>query len=214
MRYPQARILIFAKAPVVGTVKTRLIPALGAEGAADIYSELLTSTIQWLAANQIAPLVCWCTPDTEHELFQHFSRHYCVSLKTQIGADLGQRMQFAAVNELKESGPVLLIGGDCPPLNASHLLQALEWLTTGSDAVIGPAEDGGYVLLGLRRLSKQLFRDIPWGSGDVLTITRSRLANLAWNWRELETLWDLDRPTDIDLYRAITERDKRESLPF
>lgn len=203
MRYPQARILLFAKAPVAGRVKTRLIPALGAEGAAELYGRLLISTVQWIAAAQIAPLVCWCTPGTEHQLFQQLSRDYDVSLKTQIGPDLGERMRFAAESSLQEGGLVLLLGGDCPSLNVSHLLQALDWLESGGDAVLAPAEDGGYVLLGLKKLSERLFQEIPWGGDQVLAITRDRLRDLAWHWRELETLWDLDRPADVDRYLAL-----------
>ena len=98
------------------------------------------------------------------------------------------------------AGSVVLIGGDCPVLNPGHLKQALTWLASGEDAVLGPAEDGGYVLLGLNRVAPALFNTIEWGGEDVLAVTRARLAGLGWKWRELKTLWDLDRPQDLDRY--------------
>ena len=103
----------------------------------------------------------------------------------------------------QSGGPVVLIGGDCPVLQAEHLLQTLDWLKGGCDAVIGPAEDGGYVLLGLNKSSPELFRGIAWGGDSVLDETRSRLQGLGWQWRELEPLWDLDRPADLDRFRAM-----------
>ena len=202
MLFPQARILIFAKAPEAGRVKTRLIPALGATSAADLYRHLLRSTIHRLATAEIAPLICCCAPDAEHQEFHRLSRDYRMALESQVGTGLGERMAYAASRQLALNGPVVLIGGDCPVLHAQHLLQTLDWLKQGCDAVIGPAEDGGYVLLGLNRVDPSLFRGITWGSASVLDETRSRLRHLDWRWRELETLWDLDRPEDLDRFHA------------
>lgn len=178
-------------------MKTRLIPALGADGAADLYCLLLRSTIHWIAAAEIAPLICCCAPDTEHKAFQQLSRDYRIDLETQVGSDLGERMAYAAGRQLASNGPVVLLGGDCPVLQAQHLQRTLDWLKDDCDAVIGPAEDGGYVLLGLNSIDPALFRGIAWGSASVLDETRSRLQDLDWRWRELETLWDLDRPEDL-----------------
>ena len=83
-----------------------------------------------------------------------------------------------------------------------HLHQALAWLRQGQDAVLAPAEDGGYVLLGVRRVEPALFQDMPWGGPQVLDLTRQRLRRLRWRWRELETLWDIDRPEDLSRFRA------------
>ncbi|MCB1862214.1 MAG: TIGR04282 family arsenosugar biosynthesis glycosyltransferase [Gammaproteobacteria bacterium] len=206
MLFPQARILIFAKAPEAGRVKTRLVPALGADSAADLYLNLLRSTIHWIQAAEIAPLICCCAPDTEHKVFQQFSHDYHIALETQVGEDLGERMANAASRQLAANRPVVLIGGDCPVLQTRHLLQALDWLKQGCDAVIGPAEDGGYVLLGLNRLAPDLFRGIAWGSAGVLDETRRRLQRLDWCWQELETLWDLDRPEDLHRFQARSDQ--------
>lgn len=206
MRFPRARILIFAKAPEAGSVKTRLIPVLDAAGAADLYRRLLRSTIHWVQAAEIAPLICWCSPDAEHQDFQLLSRDYGIGLEAQMGQDLGMRMEHAANCHLAAGDPVVLIGGDCPVLRAEHLLLTLNWLKSGCDAVVGPAEDGGYVLLGLNKTSPELFRGIAWGSDSVLDETRNRLQGLGWQWRELEPLWDLDRPADLDRFRAMVDQ--------
>ena len=91
---------------------------------------------------------------------------------------------------------VVLVGTDCPALDGAYVRAALQALED-ADAVLGPAEDGGHVLLGLRRTATALFSNLPWGTDRVLEITRSRLAMLGWVWVELPTLWDLDRPSDL-----------------
>lgn len=211
MLFPDARILLFAKAPVSGRVKTRLIPAIGAQAAAEIYQTLLERVIGEAAAD-IAPLDLWCAPDTRHTVFQAATKNPSITLCTQVAGDLGQRMAYAVQQSLTQAERVLLIGGDCPLLNREHLCRALGWLNAGADAVLGPAEDGGYVLLGLSRMDHQLFSDIPWGTGRVLEITRRRLAGLGWNWRELEPLWDLDREADLQRYLRLLDEGSRCSL--
>ena len=201
MQFPDSRILIFAKAPVPGQVKTRLIPGLGAEGAAHLHGTLLEKTISQAVASGLAPVSFWCAPSTDHPAFQRLASECGIGLETQVGEDLGERMLRAAEQGLREAGSVLLIGTDCPALSPIHLRQALLWLESGKDAVIGPAEDGGYVLLGLKRTHPQLFRGIEWGSDRVLSDTRERLSTLGWRWEELETLWDLDRPEDLKRYQ-------------
>ncbi len=201
MQFPNARILIFAKAPEPGYAKTRLIPALGAEGAAELYKVLLKQTIEWAVEANLSPVQLWCAPHSAHAFFQSLARQYDVSLHEQSGADLGERMCRAADFALNRSEMALLIGGDCPLLSSVHLLQSLQWLKEGNNAVVGPAEDGGYVLLGLRQNARALFEDMPWGGDQVLKLTRKRLAELQWRWQELEPLWDLDRPADYERWQ-------------
>ncbi len=203
MRFPSARILLFAKAPVPGQVKSRLIPAVGEQRAAEIYQALLEQVIETSAAG-IAPIEIWCAPDRKHAVFRQAASHPFITLQTQPAGDLGARMALAARQALTRAESVLLIGGDCPVLKRKHLLSALEWLAGGADAVLGPAEDGGYVLLGLRRMRRELFCDIPWGTDRVLDMTRQRLTQLGWSWRELEPLWDLDRDADLQRYLRLS----------
>ncbi|MCP4995487.1 MAG: glycosyltransferase [Gammaproteobacteria bacterium] len=200
MQFPNARILIFAKAPEAGKVKTRLIPALTPDEAAALYQQLLTDTVVKMMESRVAAVDCWCAPDGEHPLFQRLSHRFGIELFIQQGADLGERMAHAANEALVQHEAVVLIGGDCPGLMSDQLQQAFTWLYQGDDAVIAPAEDGGYVLLGLRRVDHRLFKSIPWGGDQVLNLTRERLKSLDWRWRELKTQWDLDRPEDLKRY--------------
>ena len=197
MQFPDSRILIFAKAPEAGRVKTRLIAALGAQGAADFYRRLLDSTVERAVGALLAPVECCCTPTVEHAVFSGLAARHGVALTLQAGDDLGARMQSSAQHALAGCSSLLLIGADCPALLPRHMARALDWLRQGQDAVLGPAEDGGYVLLGLKQAPAELFSDIPWGSSRVLEMTRQRLQRLGWRWRELEPLWDVDRAEDL-----------------
>jgi len=203
MQFPNVRILVFAKAPEPGQVKTRLIPALGAEGAAELYMRLLKQTVVSVAAADLAPVQLWCAPNSTHAFFQQLACRYELSLYDQSGVDLGERMSSAADLALKESEAVVLIGADCPMLGSVYLSQSLQWLMDGNDAVVGPAEDGGYVLLGLRQNDAVLFEEMPWGGDQVLRLTRERLAGLGWCWQELEPLWDIDRPSDLERWQKL-----------
>ncbi len=202
-RFPRARVLVFAKAPVAGACKTRLIPALGADGAADLHRALLEDTLARLAPAGIAPIELWCAPDAGHPVFRELAARWAVSLHTQQGDDLGARLRHAATNALAQAEAVVLIGCDCPGLGSAQVTSALTALLESSpqDAVLGPADDGGYVLLGLRQAARELFADMPWGGDQVAAVTRERMAGLGWRWRELASLPDLDRPEDLIWYR-------------
>ena len=106
-------------------------------------------------------------------------------------------MGHAAEEALARHRRVLLLGVDCPALTAEHLHQAFSWLEAGQDAVLGPAQDGGYVLLGLNRFHPVLFEGHGWGGADVAHTTRMAMRQIGWRWRELPLLWDLDRPDDL-----------------
>ena len=120
---------------------------------------------------------------------------------TQCEGDLGARMQHAAMTALATNLRVLLIGTDCPALMPADLRAAAGALAA-HDAVLIPAEDGGYVLLGLNRWDARLFTNIAWGDDQVLAATRQRLAALDWRWQELPRLWDVDRPEDFARLRS------------
>ncbi len=196
MQFPDSRILIFAKAPEPGRVKTRLIPLLGAGGAARLQQRLLETTVARVAGAGLCPVTLCCAPDTGHPQFSALAGRHDITLRPQCAGDLGQRMAEAAAAALGETDQVLLIGTDCPVMQTAYLADALAQLAAGKEAVIGPAEDGGYVLLGLRRFYPLLFTDMPWGSDEVLGLTRQRLAGLAADTALLPPLWDLDRPAD------------------
>jgi rSAM/selenodomain-associated transferase 1 len=195
-------IAIMAKAPIPGLTKTRLIPALGAEGAAELQRMLILRTVATAMEAGIGSVSVWCGPDTQHRLFQDIASKYPVQLYEQSAGDLGDRMHAAFVAATAVS-PTLLIGVDCPPMAPAHLRHCAERLRCGDDAVFLPAEDGGYVLVGLRRPQAGLFNDTKWGSPTVMAVTRDRLRQLNLTWSEPETLWDLDRPDDLQRWSAI-----------
>ncbi|MDE2277064.1 MAG: DUF2064 domain-containing protein, partial [Burkholderiales bacterium] len=101
-------------------------------------------------------------------------------------------------------GPLLLIGTDCPVLDAAHLRRAARALLDGDDAVFYPAEDGGYVLVGLREPQPGLFSEMTWSTAEVMAQTRTRARTLGLRLREFETLWDVDRPADLARLLATT----------
>ncbi len=209
MRLADARILIFAKAPQPGRVKTRLVPALGEAGACALHARLLRHTVHGLCGAALAPVELWCAPDCDHPAFAELARAYPVALFSQQGADLGQRMAHAAAQALERAPRVLLVGTDAPALLPGHLQQALSALDEAEVAMV-PAEDGGYVLLGMRDRVPGLFERMPWGTDQVAELTRSRCADLGLVLRELETLWDVDRSEDLVRltgYSAFAEGD-------
>ena len=189
-----AAILVFARAPNPGEVKTRLIPALGADGAASLHASLVERVLG--AARRVAGARLELWGSASHAFFDDCSRRYGASLHEQCGGDLGERMAHAFASALQAADRVVLVGSDIPALDAGYLQRALAMLEE-VPAVLGPAEDGGYVLVGLRRPEPALFEGVAWGSAGVLVQTRERLARLGLRWRELEPLCDLDRPEDL-----------------
>lgn len=178
-----------------GEVKTRLIPTLGARRAAALQAALIRHTLT-VAVQSGLDVELWCHPDREHPLFWTYAREFPLVLHTQEGADLGARMYHAA-REALVAGPVILIGADCPTLMAEELREVSMVLERGSDAVLGPAVDGGYYLLGLNRAHPWLFEGISWGSDRVLEETQQRLWTLGWQWQEMLIKRDMDRPADL-----------------
>ena len=198
MQLPDAVLMVFAKAPIAGEVKTRLIPALGEQAATRLHERLVRHTLATASHAGLCPVQLWCAPDITHPFFAQCQRDFGVSLHAQQGGDLGARMAQAFDTVLQQHPQAVIIGSDCPLLSASDLSSALSALRDGFDAVLGPAQDGGYVLLGLSHTSRALFDSMPWGTSRVLALTRERLHQLQWRWHELATHWDVDRPQDIE----------------
>lgn len=194
-------IAIFARAPVAGQAKTRLIPKLGAKGAAELQRALTRRTLRTALAANLGPVSLWCTPDCEHPAFVACSKQLGVTLFPQHGADLGARM-FHTFVQLCRQRAALVIGTDCPALTAEVLRAAAKVLLDGNDAVMIPAEDGGYVLIGLRHPVDSLFHGIAWGRDTVMAETRERLRRAGLRYQELAPSWDVDRPEDLDRLRA------------
>jgi len=203
--------IIFAKVPAPGTVKTRLIPVLGAHGAAALHAKMVKQTLGAARAASRKRLQLHCAPDTNDPFFRFCEGHFGVTLERQAAGDLGMRMLFAFEKALSNHPRALLLGTDCPALTERHLRQADKALREGADAVFVPCEDGGYALIGLRRVDARLFDAIDWGGEGVMAETRIRLQRLGWTWRELETLWDVDRPEDFARLEASGLLDTRRA---
>ncbi len=192
------RICIFAKAPVPGTVKTRLIPAIGASGAARLAHRMLLATAaEAIAAGLLAPELC-AAPHPDDPQWQPFLPHDHVRLADQGTGDLGERLARAASRITGAGENILLIGTDCPALDHVKLRTAAEALGR-SDAVIHPTLDGGYALLGLRRFDASLFANIGWSGPAVASETMRRIERLGWTLRMGATLRDIDEPQDLEI---------------
>jgi rSAM/selenodomain-associated transferase 1 len=191
-------VAVLAKAPLPGFAKTRLIPALGAEGAALLQARLIEHAVATACAARIGPITLWAAPDESHPLFRAIAARLGIALARQGGGDLGARM-LAAIAAAATS--TLVIGTDCPALTSGHLRAAADILRRGIDAAIIPAEDGGYALIGLRSPAQALFSDMHWSAPTVMDETRRRLKQLGLTWREPVTLWDLDVPEDLERLR-------------
>ncbi len=190
------QLLVFAREPVAGRVKTRLIPTLGAAAATALYRMLLYDTLsvaRQVAADRIELWVDRLDPASE---LASRARDLGMATRLQSGADLGARMHAAFVSTLGTARSAVLIGSDCPEYDAGYIASAFDALER-HDAVVGPARDGGYVLIGMKTAEPRLFQQVPWGTARVLAVTRERLTQLQWRWRELPPKRDLDTPADL-----------------
>jgi uncharacterized protein len=200
--YPDSVIMVFCKAPIPGQVKTRLIPPLTGVEAAQLHCELTEKTLQTAIQKHLCEVQLWCSPIIDHPFFTSLEQLYCVGRFVQKGAGLGARMHQAFGQALARFSSAIIIGCDCPSLASADLEQALERLTQGKACVLAPAEDGGYVLIGLSQPQPTLFADMPWGTDKVLKLTRSRIQFLKLKHHELNTQWDIDTVDDLIRYRG------------
>jgi rSAM/selenodomain-associated transferase 1 len=190
-------VAILAKAPIPGYAKTRLVPHLGPERAAQAQRQLLTRALATARAAAVGPITLWCAPDCGHEAFKDATASGC-ALRPQPEGDLGRRM-LAAFDA--SGGPVVLIGTDCPILAPQDLAEAASALADGADVAIAPAEDGGYGLIAARRAYAVLFDAMPWSTADVTALTRVRARAAGLRLHELRTVWDVDTAADYE--RAV-----------
>ncbi|MEO8752167.1 MAG: TIGR04282 family arsenosugar biosynthesis glycosyltransferase [Casimicrobiaceae bacterium] len=199
-------LLIFAKEPVPGQVKTRLAVALGAARAAQIYRELTSLTLAHAVAARgagvIGAIELWCAPSSASSYFRGIAAANGVSLHTQAEGDLGARMTHAIAGGLARAEAVLLVGTDCPVLDPGWLAQATVLLAS-HDAVLGPAEDGGYVLVGARRPLP--FAGVRWSSPHALADTTAGFGRAGIRWAALPVLWDVDEPADLTRWEALQQ---------
>ena len=191
-------LIVFAKAPRPGRVKTRLAADLGAQEAARVYRRLGRRVLDAVREGPYRTLVYYDPPDAEAEMRDWLGGE-SLEFRPQTEGDLGERMVRAFEEALRDADRACIMGTDVPALRAALVVQALERLES-ADVVLGPAEDGGYYLMALSRPHPEIFRDVPWSTADVLgaTLERTRRAGL----REslLPVLKDVDTAADLPAY--------------
>ncbi len=191
------RIVIFAKAPLPGLAKTRLIPALGEQGAAMLAQKMLRHVVVEALTAQVGAVELCVTPSHEAPQWQPFlERSWCVDWQSQGEGSLGDRLARASQRSIEAGCSILLIGTDCPTLTAVGLREAAQQLQE-SHAVITPSTDGGYVLLGLQQYHPSIFHDIAWSTETVAFETLRRIDLLGWSVTRLPSLRDIDEPSDL-----------------
>ena len=198
---PPCRIVVMARAPVPGKTKRRLIPALGAESAAALHRAMIRRAVATGLASGVGSVELWCTPSTDHEVFDTLRNESRIELHTQIGPDLGARMH-AAIEA--RPGMVAVIGTDCPFIEPRDLVRAAGALRgAAADVVLAPALDGGYVLIGVDHPRPELFAGVEWGTSRVLAQTRHRVRTAGLRLLELEARRDIDRPDDLGALAGV-----------
>jgi len=198
---PPVDVAVFARAPIPGHAKTRLIPRLGAEGAARLQQQLIDLALARARALPEARVTLWTSGPPENARMAAAAAAVGATLREQHGADLGARMAHAFSATLDGRSAMLLIGTDCPAQTVDDLRAAVAALAE-ADAVVQPAEDGGYVLIGMRQPHTALFDRVEWGSATVLATTRVRARERGLRLAELPVCWDLDHAEDFD--RALS----------
>jgi len=200
---PNTCLVQFAKAPILGCVKTRMQSALGEVGCLNLHSALVEHQFYLQREALVSNFELWCS--AEHNFFDQLVDGTDVPVRVQQGIDLGERMHNVFVDRLRQYSHVIIIGSDCPSLDGEYVAEALSRLQQGIPAVFGPAADGGYVLVGLNHANSALFDGVYWGSDQVMEQTRERLKGLGWQWGELPILPDIDRPDDLKLLSDFTK---------
>jgi rSAM/selenodomain-associated transferase 2/rSAM/selenodomain-associated transferase 1 len=201
-----AAVAILAKAPVAAVAKTRLIPVLGAAGAARAQRRFTLNTLHVASRVALGPVALWCAPDAAQRFFRTLSRVAGTVCMNQPPGNIGARMLHAFEHHFADQPnlPLLLAGTDCPLLAPGHLQQAALALQQ-HDVVLIPAEDGGYVLIGMRLLVPRVFEGITWSTPQVMAQTRDQLRRVGVSWLELPTLWDVDEPADWERLQQICQ---------
>ena len=195
---------MFAREPVEGSVKTRLARSIGDQEALRIYQKMVNTTVGMVARSGLAELELYVSGDIEHPMFQSLADQYGIRISSQTGKNLGERMFHALKQSLDNTSYCILIGTDCPVMTAAYLEQAFCVLGKGLDAVLGPAEDGGYVLIGASMVDISWFTGIDWGSQNVLAQSLQKLAAGKASYEQLQPLWDVDEIEDLHRWRLTS----------
>lgn len=203
------RLILFAKTPRLGSVKTRLVPTLEAGEALALYEAFLDDQVRFVASLagpsrriEVATDEPWEMPRARTGTQDRME--WCL----QGPGDLGERMIRAFRRcRAQGAGATVIIGADSPTLPERIVLDAFTRLARGAAAVVSPAEDGGYVLIGMTEAEPELFREVPWGSAKVLDATRARAMDAGLRLEELEAWYDVDDERGLARLRGDLARD-------
>ena len=198
-KYRNASILLFARSPVLGMVKTRLSKALTKLEILSLYESMFEHIICLLDKSNLAEIQLWLDVElsAKNKVIPDLPASF--TLRQQVSGNLGEKMSFAIRQTLnfENSDSAIIIGVDCPALSSDYLDRALQYLQDGVALVLGPAEDGGYVLIGMNGNYPEIFEDISWGTSNVLKETIVKAEQIGLDYFCLEPLWDVDRPDDL-----------------
>lgn len=203
MIYDDTVILLYAKAPVEGTVNTRLIPDIGVQAATRLQDDLIKQRLSMLEKAALCTVYLMCAPDCRHECFTRCEQTFPVTLLEQSGQDLGERIYNGIRYALSRFKYCIVIGTDAPALDENMIRQAIDVLHADNEVVFVPAEDGGYVLVGMQCPYDFLFQRITWGSSEVMQQSRNALDLRNVPYAELATCWDIDRLDDYQRYLSL-----------
>jgi uncharacterized protein len=192
----QPRLLIFAKQPVPGKVKTRLQPDYSPEKSAEIASFMIRATVELAVTAWPGDVMLYAWPDIEHPLFRQLARDFRITLAHQAEGDLGAKMLSAFREGITLGTRTAIMGCDVPQCGWDVIDQANDWLARGKN-VLGATEDGGYYFIGLHQACPELFDTIPWGTHQVLPMTLARAEQLGLEFNLLPVLRDIDTANDL-----------------
>jgi len=206
-------LIVFAKAPIPGEVKTRLCPPLDPDEAASLHGTLVLDAVERAKGLAGASLYVAGAPDLAHPFFKVLEGRYGAKLLAQRGPDLGARMKWAMQDAFEQGAEdVLLTGTDLPTLPRARLMESLT-LIKKHDVVLGPTADGGYYLIGLRKMVPALFEGIAWSTAEVFADTKKKIEDAGLSLGLLPECRDLDTLEDLKAFiglcgkdRAITKR--------
>ncbi|MEZ5701183.1 MAG: TIGR04283 family arsenosugar biosynthesis glycosyltransferase [Burkholderiaceae bacterium] len=209
-----AAVAIMAKAPVAGVAKTRLSGLLGPAGAARAQRGFILRTLDTARRASIGPVALQYDVGVYHRLFSLLSERCGVPCVAQVQGDLGRRMSAVTVDHFFPVGraTLIIVGTDCPVLTPAHFQAAADALID-NDAVFIPAEDGGYVLVGMRRAMPQVFERVDWSTPRTMAQTRERLSQIYARWVELPALWDVDMPADWMRWQTLQAQTSGQQKP-
>lgn len=197
-------LIQFAREPLPGQVKTRMLPELSPEQACELHRELVLWTSGTLARAGVGTVELAVAGSTSSPLFQHCLGLGVSAISRQSGRDLGERMYRSMASGLERYEKVILVGSDAPQIDSGYLQNAVEALEN-VDVVLGPAEDGGYVLIGANRLQPDWFEQVAWSSASVYKDTVAQLEATGASWHALSVMRDIDRPEDLPIWQAIVD---------